>query len=454
VIALLLLTFAAADWGQFRGPNGSGVGEGTGYPVEFSPTKNVVWKAPIPFGQSSPVVAGGKVYVTASEPGGALITIALDARTGKQAWRREIKKDKFTQIYKANDPASPSPVADADGVIVFFPDVGLAAYTHDGKDRWTLPLGPFQNFYGMSGSPIVSGDLVILVCDQLSKSFAIAVDRKTGKQRWKTERKEATLGWASPMVFQSQLIVIGSTRVDSYHLSTGEQRWWMPVASSGSQGVAVSNGDNLYFLTSGTGEPWMPTFESTLTNLDKDGDKRLSPSEFMGMKDLADQFGAFDLNSDAFIDSAEWSFVRNMSIGEGGVFALRSAGSLKGKLEPKSASAWQFKKNLPFIPAPLLYGDVLYMVRDGGIVTALDAASGKLLKQGRAALGEYYASPVAADGKLYLANGEGKLTVLKAGAQWEVLATNDLAEEVRGTPALNNGRLFVRTRGAIYCFGQ
>lgn len=218
MIALLFLTFAA-DWGQFRGPNGSGVGEGSGYPVEFSPTKNVVWKAAIPFGQSSPVIAGGKVYVTGSEPG-ALITLALDAKTGKQVWRREIKKDKLAPIYKANDPASPSPVADADGVIVFFPDAGLAAYTHDGKDRWTLPLGPFQNFYGMSGSPIVHGDLVILVCDQVSKSFVIAVDRKTGKLRWKTERAGVTIGWASPMVFESQLIVIGSTRVDSYYLST------------------------------------------------------------------------------------------------------------------------------------------------------------------------------------------------------------------------------------------
>jgi outer membrane protein assembly factor BamB len=315
-------------------------------------------------------------------------------------------------------------------------------------------LGPFQNFYGMSGSPIVSGDLVVLVCDQLSRSFAIAVDRKTGNQRWKTERTEATLGWASPMVFQSQLIVLGSTRVDSYHLATGEPRWWMPVASGGSQGVAVSSGDNLYFVASGTGEPWMPAFESSLAGMDKDRDQRLSASEFASMKDLADQFGAFDLNGDGFIDGTEWNFVRNMSIGEVGVFALRGAGNLKGKLEPKSASAWRFKKNLPLIPAPLLYQDVLYMVRDGGVVTALDAASGNLLKQGRAALGEYYASPVAADGKIYLANGDGKMSVLKAGEAWEVLVTNDLGEEIRGTPALDAGRLFVRTRGAMYCFGS
>jgi len=451
----------ADDWGQFRGLNGSGVADGTGYPVDFSPTKNVVWKAAIPYGQSSPVIAGGRLYLTASEPG-VLLTIALDAKTGKQLWRRHIQRDRFAPIYKANDPASPSPVADADGVVVFFPDFGLAAYTRDGKDRWTLPLGPFQNFYGMAGSPIVEGDQVILVCDQNAKSFVIAVDRKTGKQRWKTERPGIPLGWASPMVFRpsqqgpAQLIVLGSTRVDAYYVATGEQRWWMPIASNGSQGVPVAQGDNLFFVMSGTGEPWMPTFESTLANLDKDRDRQISPAELSAMKDVADQFGAFDENGDRFIDANEWNLARNMTIGEAGVFALHGAGKLEGKLNPKSAATWRFKKNVPYIPAPLLYGEVLYMVRDGGIITALNASNGQVLKQGRNkdALGEYYASPVAADGKLYLANGDGKVTVLKAGGAWEVLATNDLAEEVRGTPALSAGRVFVRTRGAMYCFGS
>ena len=145
----------------------------------FSPSKNVVWKTAVPFGQSSPVLAGGHLYLTANE-GDKLLTICLDATTGRELWRRELRPTTRHKIYKANDPASPSPVADADGVVVFFPDFGLAAYTPDGKDRWTVPLGPFKSFYGMGASPILAGDLAILVCDQQSGSFVIAVDRRTG----------------------------------------------------------------------------------------------------------------------------------------------------------------------------------------------------------------------------------------------------------------------------------
>ena len=455
---LAFTAFAADDWGQFRGPNGSGLAGGAGYPVDFSPTKNVVWKAAIPYGQSSPVIAGGRLYVTASEPG-LLLTIALDAKTGKQLWRREIKQQQFARIYKANDPASPTPVADADGVVAFFPDFGLAAYDANGKDRWTLPLGPFQNFYGMASSPILAGDKVILVCDQNSKSFVIALDRKTGKQRWKTDRTGANMGWATPAVFrpsqgQAQLIVMGSTRVDGYYLETGESRWWMPVATSGSQGTPVVQGDKVLISTNGTGEAWMPTFASQLPILDKDHDGRISPVEFEADKSMGDQFGAFDVDGDKYVTAKEWNEIRNMGIGDGGAFAV-DADRAMGRLEPKSV-AWRHKKNLPDIPAPLVYGNVFYLIRDGAIITSLNPDNGMVLKAGRNkdAIGEYRASPVAADGKIYLANTEGKITVLKAGGAWEVLATNDLAEEVHATPALSGGRVFVRTRGAMYCFGH
>ena len=152
---------AQAQWNQFRGPNGSGVDSATGYPVAFSPSTNVVWKAAVPFGQSSPVVAGGRVYLTASD-GDRLLTICLDAATGREVWRREIPRAQAQKTYHANDPASPTAAADDDGVVVFFADFGLVAYTADGKDRWTLPLGPFKSFYGMAASPILIDNLVVM----------------------------------------------------------------------------------------------------------------------------------------------------------------------------------------------------------------------------------------------------------------------------------------------------
>jgi outer membrane protein assembly factor BamB len=459
-LPFLALIAAGGDdqWTQFRGPNGSGVDSATGYPVEFSPSRNVVWKKAVPYGQSSPVVAGGRVYLTASE-GDRLLTICLDAKTGSQLWQREIRRKKPQQIFRANDPASPTPVADESGVVAFFPDFGLAAYAPDGKDRWAIPLGPFKNFYGMAESPIVAGDLLVLVCDQQSGSFLLALDRKTGRQRWKTERGAATLGWATPMVFRpsegpAQLIVLGSTRLDSYYLDTGEQRWWMPLGSTGAHGTPVATGSTLLVSTLSSTEPWMPSFESVLSMYDKDRDGRLSHEEFKDDKDWGEHFGWIDADRDNFITAEEWNTARSMGLGDYGAIAIQPE-KAQGKLEPGSVR-WRYKKNLPYIPAPLVYKNVYFMVRDGGIITSLDPATGQLLKEGRSrdALGEYYASPVAADNKLFLASTEGKMTVLKAAAEWQVLAVNDLGDEIHATPALSEGRIYVRTRSILYCFGS
>lgn len=460
---LWILAVTAGDafgqWSQFRGPNGSGVDSAVGYPVAFNPTTNVVWKTVVPYGQSSPVVAGRHVYLTASE-GERRLTICLDADTGRELWRRAITPARVQHAFHANDPASPSAAADEDGVIVFFADFGLAAYTAEGKDRWTLPLGPFKSFYGMGGSPVLTGDLVVLLCDQRSGSFLIALDRKTGRQRWRRERPQAVEGWATPMVFrpataaaETEIIVLGSNRLDAYARETGEPRWWMSLGSSGSMGTPVASGDTLFVSTLGSTEPALPAFAGYLEKLDTNKDRRLSAREFAVDKEMGEHFGWIDADGDDFITETEWNTTRDLALGDYGAIAIRPAGA-RGKLDP-SAVLWRFQKNLPYIPAPLFYQDVLYLVKTGGIVTSLDPATGRPLKEGRStgALGEYYASPVAADGKVFLANVEGKVTVLKASAQWEVLGVNDLAEEIRSTPALSHGRLYVRTRGSLYCFG-
>jgi outer membrane protein assembly factor BamB len=253
----------------------------------------------------------------------------------------------------------------------------------------------------------------------------------------------------------AQLIVLGSSRLDSYYLDTGESRWWMPIGTMGALGTPVASGSTLLVSTLSSSEPMMPAFEAVLAMYDKDHDGRLSYDEFKGDKDLGEHFGWIDTDGDKFITAQEWNYARGLGgNADFGAVAIRPA-KTQGKLEA-GAVRWRFKKNLPYIPAPLLYNDVYFMVRDGGIITSLDPATGKLLKEGRTrdAIGEYYASPVAADNKLFLANTDGKITVLKAGAQWEVLQVNDLGEEVHATPALSDGRIYVRTRGFLYCFAQ
>jgi len=449
---------ADAQWARFRGPNGSGVDLSVGYPVEFSPTKNVAWKTPVPYGQSSPVVVGSRLYGTASQ-GDRLITFCLDTRTGRPLWSREVRRERVQSAYKANDPASPTPAADESGVVAFFPEFGLVSYNNDGQMRWTSRLGPFKNFYGMAGSPIIDGGTVVLVCDQQAGSFVIALDRSNGRLRWRTDRPGMTIGWSTPMVFRpdaarADLIVLGMTRLDAYDLASGAQRWWLPVASDGAMGTPLAHGDTLVISTLGSNEPGMPTFASMLAKYDKDKDGRLSFEEFRGDPDLGEHFGWIDENNDKFIDADEWNKARAMGVGEWGAIAVRP-GNARGQLEP-SAIRWRLQKNIPYIPAPLLYQGVYYMVKTGGIITSIDPATGLILKQGRSpgALGEYYASPVAADGKVFLASTEGKITVLKAGAEWEVLAVNEIGDDVNATPALSDGRVYVRTHGALYCFSS
>jgi outer membrane protein assembly factor BamB len=459
LLAVLMAAGCAhAQWAQFRGPNGSGVGAETGYPVEFSPEKNFVWKAAVAYGQSSPVIAGDRVFLTASE-GDRFLTICLDARTGQELWRKNVRRERTTKLFRANDPASPTPVADEGGVVSFFPDYGFVAYAPDGKLRWSQKLGPFTNFYGMAASPILARDMVVLVCDQQSGSYILALDRNNGHQRWKTDRPGMTVGWATPMVFKAtngreDLIVLGSTRLDGYSLTTGERNWWTPIGSSGALGTPLSYRELLLVSTAGSSDPMLPKFEVVLAKYDKNKDGKLSLEEFQGDPDLGEHFGWIDANSDNFIDAQEWNAAREIGNGPFGAVAIRTD-KANGKLEP-NAIRWRYSKSLPMIPAPLVYEDVFYMVKDGGVVTSLNPANGQLLKQGRSpeALGEYYASPVAADGKVFLANADGKVTVLKSGGQWEVLKVNDLGEEIRATPALAGGHIYVRTKSALYCFGK
>jgi outer membrane protein assembly factor BamB len=251
----------------------------------------------------------------------------------------------------------------------------------------------------------------------------------------------------------AQIVVLGSTRLDTYDLSTGEPIWWMPLGSSGSMGTAVAGGDTIYVSTIGSTEPSLPTFDSVLEKLDQNKDRRLSNAEFLGDKEMGEHFGWIDIDGDGVITDAEWNTTRNLGLGETGLIAVRP-GAARGRLEP-SAVVWRLQKNLPYVPAPLLYRDVIYLVKDGGIITTVDPATGRMIKEGRSprAPGTYYASPVAVEDKVFVANTEGQITVLKAAGAWDVLGVNDLGEQVHATPALSDGRVYVRTRTAVYCFG-
>ena len=449
----------SSEWHRFRGPNGSGISEARDLPIEFDATQNVVWKIPLPFSRSSPVVAGNLIFLTAVEQN-KLVTFCIDARTGKTRWRREITPSRAQSSFKGNDAASATPTTDAESVYVFFSNFGLVSYDLAGEERWRLPLGPFKNFYGISASPILSGDTLIMQFDQVTASFIMGVDKNRGTLRWKTKRQDRIESWSSPVLYSpssggTHVITHGSWWVDAYSVERGNSVWQHPGVGAAYVSSPVVSGHRVYVSVPrhGNGEAPTPTFDSLLDTHDKDGDGKLTKDELTGHS-YADHFGWRDRDSDGILTEHEFDMLMNLPMTKDfGLIAIDVSGDTESTGKP--STLWRFTKSIPYMATPLVHDGVIYMVRPGGIFTTVDSSKGELLKRGRIpdGGGQYFSSPVMGDGKLYVASDEGKVAVIKAAADWEVLAVNNLEEEIYATPAIAPGRIFIRTRGHLYGFG-
>ncbi|CAN5753873.1 hypothetical protein BH18ACI5_BH18ACI5_04060 [soil metagenome] len=275
---------AAEDWSRFRGPNGSGIAAAGSVPLTFGPAEHVIWKTALPFGHSSPVLTADRIYLTAVRDE-RLVTIALDRRDGNILWEREAPRARRERLDTRNGPAAPSPAVDGQGVYVFFAEYGVVAYGHDGRERWRVPLGPFNNIYGMGASPIVVDDLVILVCDQSTGSYILALGTRDGRVRWKTPRPEAHSGHSTPILYtpaagETQILVPGSFLLTAY-ATTGEKVWWVRGLSFEMKATPVVDGDTLFI--NGFGSPenqpgaqrTIPGYEDAVAAYDANRDARL-----------------------------------------------------------------------------------------------------------------------------------------------------------------------------------
>jgi outer membrane protein assembly factor BamB len=369
---------------------------GSGYPDTWSDTDNVVWKVVVPGrGNSSPIVWGGRLFLTTARDEGRTLSILCYRRSdGRLLWETPVPHRGVERIHRKNSHASATPVTDGERVYASFGSQGLVAVDLDGKVVWQTPLGDLANYHGSAGSPILYRDTVILYQDHAGPSFVAAFDTETGETRWRTER-ETRIGWGTPIVIDAagrhELIVSSEDEVNAYAPKTGAPLW--KVRGNTFEVIPTPTvGHGLVFCSSGRAGPTL---------------------------------------------------------------AIRPGG--EGDVTDTHV-VWQTVKGSPFIPSTIVVGDQLYMVNDmSSVVTSYEARTGTLVFQGR--LGRprkesFSASPVAVDGKVFFTNDSGETFVLRAGPELEILHVNRLNAPVLATPALVDGRWYFRTDRELICIGS
>ena len=470
LVVATAVSFAASDtdWSRFRGPNGTGISNTSGLPAEFGPDKNVVWKTTVPSGHSSPVLTDTRIFMTGAE-GQKLFVLALDRATGKELWRQEVPRRNSERLENVNGPASPSPVTDGERVFAFFQSFGLIGFTADGKELWRMPLGPFNMFYGFGASPILVDGTLILPVDQDTGSYLLGVDPRTGKQRYKIDRPGVISGYSTPTVYQpkdggKQILIPESFQLSAYDARDGRRVWWVRGLACEMKSVVSIEGDTAWINgwgfpqnQPGTQVPTIP-FEEGLKVYDKNKDGVIAEDEVTGGPPALDKmlspkygFPAFDGNRNHQLDAGEWGVMRSMLAAENGLLAIKLGG--KGDVT-EGAIKWKYQRPVPQVPSTLVYKGVLFMVNDSGILLSIDPNTGNVIKQGRlkGAIDKYFASPVGADGKVFLVSQDGTASVVDAKGEWEILAVNPLEDEVFATPAIADGKIYLRTKSTLYAF--
>ena len=443
----------------FRSHAGLAVGD-TSLPDAFQSDQRR-WRRELPPGNSSPCVCGDSIYLTFFDKDRQQLgLVALDRVTGKERWRRLAPTDRIEPYHPVGSPASSTPACDGSRVFAFFGSYGLLCYDLDGNLVWSRKMGPFQDEFGASSSPVLVDGKVILNEDHDIDSFLIALDAETGKTAWKTARDGFTRSYSTPVVWPvaggPRIVVAGSLQLAAYDPATGKKQWWINGLSRIVDTTPVIVGGTLYAATwTPGGDPAsriaMGPYAKALELYDRNDDQKLAKTELPAGGAVFQRFFRIDLDQDGKLDNAEWkNHARVFERAQNVAMAVRPGG--KGDVS-KTHVRWTQRRGLPTVPSPVVYRGVMYMVKDGGILTSLDVETGEIRKRGRLrGPGNYYASLVAGDGKVFAVSERGVVTVLTAGAEWEILGSHDLKERVMATPVPRHGRIYLRTDTAVYCF--
>jgi outer membrane protein assembly factor BamB len=401
--SLTIARAGAQDWPQFRGPTGQGISAATNVPVKWSPATNIAWKAEIPGqGWSSPVLSGGKVYLTSaitSPP--SLRAICLNAATGKVLWDAEVLRPEPVAIkvrHQKNSPASATPVVTADRLYVHFGHMGTASLDLSGNVLWRQTGLKYPPVHGNGGSPALApaadGPILTFSCDGARDPFVVALDAATGQPRWKTPRDtpaRRTFSFSTPLYVEidgaPQLVIPGSGLVGAYEPSTGRELW------------RVRYGEGYSVIP-------RPVFAAEL-----------------GMLFVSSGFDAPVL------------------------YAIRPSGATGDATN--TAVAWTTRKDAPKTPSMLVTGGLLFYASDNGTATCADAATGKVHWSHRFG-GGFSASPLLAEGRVYFQNEAGVGYIVRADKAFQLLAENDLGERSLASYAADDGALYIRTETHLW----
>jgi len=450
----------AEDWPQFRGANSAGLSPSTNLPTTFSAQENVRWQATLGDGIGSAVIASGRVFSTGLTGPEEFTIFAHDARTGRELWKRSYPTGALPRITPPNSHASSTPATDGERVYVYFSTLGIITLqAADGKDAWRfdLPRPAYLMDWGAGASPILHDGLVIFCQDDDLAPFLIAIDAVTGKARWRTTRFDMLAGYAIPVICQANgqtdVVVAGSGKLKGYDLQTGQERWTCNTLLRTIMTSPVVRDGVIYVAVQSYGDATRTLKFALLEWLDTNQDGTLARKEVP--KEFWEKFDLSDKNKDGVIDTTEidsaFQHPQNMSGGGSIIQAIRGGG--QGDVT-KTHVLWNLENRSPSnLSSPLVVGKKLFVVKAGGLSSCFEIEQGKTLWQlGRIRnLGDYYASPVAADGKIFVAGRNGFVVVLEDSPELKVLARNDMEAEVLATPSIADGRLYIRTREKLFC---
>ena len=449
-------------WTGFRGTGRNGVAPRDARPpTRFGPGTNESWSVAVPKGHSSPVVVAGQLFITGQEDG-ELLTLALDAATGREAWRRSVRPRRMEEVHRTlGSPASATVATDGRAVYAHFGSFGMVSYGLDGTERWVRPMPVTETEYGASASPLVVGDVVVQLMDQDAGSHVVALRRVDGAEAWRVERPDMRRGFGSPVAWthhgRTDVVLPGTIFMVGLDPGTGAERWRVDGLARITCTTPLALGDWLYSASWTTGGDRsaerieLSGFDAVLKANDRDGDGRLSYAE-LPEGAARERRKHLDGNRDGHVDRGEWESMA-------AIFARveNQAWALQAGADGSVTSAgvrWRAKRGLPYVASPLVHDGCFYMVKNGGFLTCLDSATGvpHYREERLPAGGDYYASPMHAGGHLYLASQGGVMTVIQAGPRFEVVSRVDLGEPVQATPAVVGDRLYVRTAGRMWAF--